>query len=385
MIRGNNNTSIPIGRIFGIPISLDWSWFLIVAFLTWSLATGLFQSYAGPLAWGLGMAAALLLFGSVLLHELGHAVTAMAFRIPVRRIRLMIFGGVAELGDESPHAAGEFFVAVAGPVVSFALAGFLGMGWFALSSFSLGAASVQGPAAALAGYLARINLMLAIFNLIPGFPLDGGRVFRALVWFISGSLSKATRIAGGVGRVVGFAFIGVGVYMLLTGNVSNGLWIAFIGMFLQNAAVQQVRAQQLRDVLDGYTVERIMSANYATLPADVTLKRLVDAAVMGSGRRSYVVTDGGQVAGVLTLERVRSVPMADWATTTIGQAMTPVEAGRAIQPDTGLWTALQRMELGGLTLLPVMQDGALQGVVRREDIFQVLAQVRAFGPRVVPL
>lgn len=387
MIR-ENSTSLPLGRILGIPISLDWSWFLIFGVLTWSLATGYFPDrfgYSGTLSWSLGAGAAILLFVSVLLHELGHAVLAMAFHIPVRRIRLMIFGGVAELGDESPNAAGEFLVAIAGPVVSALLGLGLGALWLLMSQFTLAPAAVQGPASALAGYLARINLLLAAFNLIPGFPLDGGRVLRAAVWFMTGSLSKATRVAGGVGRLVGFGFIGLGLFQLLTGQVTNGIWIAFIGMFLQSAATQQMRAQRVREVLDGQTVQQVMSNNYATLPVDVSLQRLVDAAIMGSGGRSYVVTDNDEVVGVLTIDGVRSVPMANWAQTTIGQAMTPVGDGRSIAPTTGLWTALKHMELSGLSLLPVVDDGVLLGVARRDDIFRFLASQRPTGPRLIRL
>ncbi|MEJ2149874.1 MAG: site-2 protease family protein, partial [Chloroflexota bacterium] len=223
---------IPLGKVFGIQVGLDYSWFLIIALLTSSLALNYFPAqFAGwstALYWVLGGGAALMLFASVLLHEFGHSLVALAYHIPVRRIRLMFFGGVAEIGDEPTSATAEFRIAIAGPLVSFALAGL-----FYLAYAALNVTGALVPVTALLGYLALINLTLAIFNLVPAFPLDGGRVLRAAVWGITGDMSRSTRIAVGVGRVIAFAMIGAGVFQMLVGSFASGLWTMFIGFFVQ--------------------------------------------------------------------------------------------------------------------------------------------------------
>lgn len=376
----NRGKSIPLGRIFGIPIGLDYSWFLIFVLLVWSLSTNYypvrFGNWAEGLYWGAGALTAVLLFVSVLLHELGHAIAALAFHIPVRRIRLLFFGGVAELGDEAPHAGGEFLVAVAGPAVSLLIAIVLGFGWLG--------ASLQGapePVVALFGYLAFINLILAVFNMIPGFPLDGGRVLRAALWGFTGSMSRATRIAATIGRIVAFGFIGFGIFQILTGSLFNGLWSGFIGMFLQGAASAEVQSQQVRDSLAGRTVGQVMRRNYASLPADVSVQQLLDAHVLGFGNRTFVVTNGGEAVGLLTLENVQRVPLGERHVTTVAEAMTPLARSAPITPDTALWDALRQMELEQLGQVPVVEDGEITGLLRRDDVFAFLYDLRRFGTR----
>jgi Zn-dependent protease len=214
-----NRQTISLGRILNIPIGLDYSWFLVFALLTWTLATSYFpaefRNWSTGQYWIVGAATALLMFASVLLHELGHSVVAMRYKIPVRSITLFIFGGVAQIASEPPSAGAEFWIAIAGPVVSFALAIFFG-----LLQPVVGAVA---PLLALAKYLAYINGTLALFNLIPGFPLDGGRVFRAIVWGVTRNLRRATLIAANVGRLIAFLFILFGAWQIVTGNLSNGL------------------------------------------------------------------------------------------------------------------------------------------------------------------
>jgi Zn-dependent protease len=246
--------SIPLGRILGIPIGLDYSWFLVFALVTWSLAGSYFpEQYPGwstGLYWTIGLATSLLFFASVLLHEFGHSVIALRNGIPVRSITLFIFGGVAQIGREPGSPGVEFRVAIAGPIVSLALAGLFGaLGWFGAS---------LAPLAALATYLAYINGSLALFNLIPGFPLDGGRVFRAIVWQVTHSFRRATEIAGGAGHLFAWLFIFWGVWQMFGGNFVGGLWIAFIGWFLENAATASVQQMTLERLLTGHTVGEIM-------------------------------------------------------------------------------------------------------------------------------
>ncbi len=229
---------IPLGSILGIPVGLDYSWFLIFALLTALLANSYypaeFSAWPQPLYWFMGAVTALLFFASVLLHELGHSLIALMHRIRVRSITLHIFGGIAEIADEPPSAAVEFQVAMAGPLTSFILAGI----FYALKPLLT---SVQ-PLLGLAEYLAYINLSLALFNLVPGYPLDGGRVFRSLVWAVTGSMRRATVIAANVGRGFAFLFIFLGLWQFFSGNPGGGLWIAFIGWFLNTEA----RAELMR-------------------------------------------------------------------------------------------------------------------------------------------
>ncbi len=237
-----------------ISIRLDYSWFLVFAFLTWSLAVSYYPFETGGLSpmiyWIMGAVTAIMLFGSVLLHELGHSIIALHYKIPVRKITLFIFGGVAEIGAEPPSASAEFFIAIAGPIVSFALAAFFNLAQTILGHFT--------PLLVLARYLALINGSLALFNLIPGFPLDGGRIFRALVWGITHNLRRATWIAANIGRVIAFLFIAFGIWQIFSGDL-GGLWIAFIGWFLQGAASSQLQQQTIQGLLAGHAVSEAMN------------------------------------------------------------------------------------------------------------------------------
>lgn len=312
--------AIPLGRILGIPIGLDYSWFLVFVLLTWTLAVGYYPAEFGnwPVVqyWLIAALTALLLFGSVLLHELGHSVVAMRYRIPVRSITLFIFGGVAQIGAEPPSASAEFWIAIAGPAVSFALALLFGLLQPIFAPIM--------PLLALTSYLAYINGALALFNLIPGFPLDGGRVFRAIVWGFSHNLRRATVIAGNLGRLIGFLFILFGVWQLFGGDFVNGMWIAFIGWFLESAAVAQVQQQRFQELLTGHKVSEVMRPDYTAISDDTTLQRMVDQHILGGGRRSLIVERGDDVAGLLTLHRVKEIPRGEWATTTVAQAMIPL-------------------------------------------------------------
>jgi Zn-dependent protease len=258
-----------------------------------------------------------MLFASVLLHELGHSVVALRFKVPVRSITLFIFGGVAQIGAEPPSAKAEFLIAIAGPIVSLALAVFFSVAQPAM-------AGIQ-PLWGLAKYLAYINFALVLFNLIPGFPLDGGRVFRALVWAATKNMRRATLIAANAGRFFGFLFIFVGVWQMFNGNFSGGLWIAFIGWFLDNAATQQVHQAMYQGLLSGHTVSQAMSSHCVTVPADLTLEQLVDEHILGGGQRCFLVTRDADTVGMITLHRIEEVPRYDWATTTAAQAMLPLE------------------------------------------------------------
>jgi Zn-dependent protease len=370
MIRHN----VPLGRIIGIPVGLDYSWFLIFALLTWFLAGTYFPAefhhWAPALYWVTGAATAILLFASVLLHELGHSVVALHYRIPVKSINMYIFGGVAQIGAEPPSAAAELFIAIAGPAVSLALAGFF---WVAKPVV----AGIQ-PLWGLCKYLAYINLVLVAFNLIPGYPLDGGRVFRAIVWAITRNMRRATVIAANVGRAFGFLFIFVGVWQMVTGNL-GGLWLAFIGWFLDSAASAQVQQVMYQGLLAGHTVAQAMSGRCVAVPADLTLQQLVDEHVLASGQRCYLVQRGEATLGLMTLHRLREVPRSEWPTTRAGEVMLPMETLKRIGPDTELWSALQEMDRDGVNQLPVVSDGRVVGMLTREDVITFLRTLRELG------
>lgn len=367
--------NIPLGRILGIPIGLDYSWFLIFALLTWSLAVSYypaeFKNWPHVLYWVMGAVTAIMLFASVLLHELGHSVVALRYKIPVRSITLFIFGGIAQIGTEPPSAAAEFFVAIAGPIVSLALAAF----------FSVVKPVVAGiePLWGLAKYLAYINMALVLFNLVPGYPLDGGRVFRAIVWAVTRDMRRATLIAAKVGRFFGFVFIFVGILRMFGGDF-GGLWIAFIGWFLDNAANAQVHQVMFQGLLTGHTVSQAMSRSCITVPADLALQQLVDEHILGgSGQRCFLVNRGENTIGLMTLHRIKEVPRGEWPTTSAAQVMLPLEKLKRIGPDAELWSALQQMDRDGVNQLPVMSDGRVIGMLSREDVITFLRTLQEFG------
>lgn len=370
-----NRQTIPLGRIFGIPIGLDYSWFLIFGLLTWTLAVSYFpsefQNWPTAQYWIIGAVTAVMLFVSVLLHELGHSVVALRYKIPVRSITLFIFGGVSQIGAESPSAAAEFWIAIAGPIVSLALAGFFGLLQPVVSGIA--------PLLALTKYLAYINGSLFLFNLIPGFPLDGGRVFRAIVWSMTHSLRRATLVAANVGRGIAYLFIFVGVWQMFTGNFGNGLWIAFIGWFLESAAVAQVQQQRIQEVLAGRPVSQVMSRNYATIPVDITLQQLVDHHILGNGQRSFIVKQGDHAVGLLTLHHLKKVPRDQWPTVTVAQAMLPLAQTKSVRPDADLWAALEEMDRDGVNQLLVTSGGQLAGILSREDFISYLRTLQAVG------
>jgi Zn-dependent protease/CBS domain-containing protein len=367
--------TISLGRLFGIPLELDLSWFLIFALMTWMLAVGYypveFTGWPQVEYWLVGAATALMLFVSVVLHELGHSIVAQRYQIVVRRITLMVFGGVSDIATEPPSAGAEFWMAIAGPAVSFALAGILTLLRPAFTSIP--------PLLALVTYLAYINAILGLFNLIPGFPLDGGRVFRAIIWSATKNLRRATLIAANVGRFIAFGFILIGVWQALTGNLINGIWIAFIGWFLESAAVGQIQQQMLTGLLQGHKVREAMSTQFATVPAEETLQQLVDNKILAGGGRSFVVQEAGEPVGFLTIHQVREVPREQWGQTTARERMMPLSKTHSITPEEGMMEAMKEMDSDGVNQLPVMLEGRMLGLLSRESIITYLRNAQELG------
>jgi len=370
-----NRRTIPLFRILGIPIGLDYSWFVIFALITWMLAANYypreFQNWSVPLYWFMGAFTAIMLFVSVLLHELGHSVVALYFKVPVRGITLFLFGGVAEIAKEPPSARVEFLIAIAGPIVSLALAGL----FFLFQS-------VPGDVEPLVGvtkYLLYINMSLVIFNLIPGFPLDGGRVFRAFIWAVTKNLRTATIVASHSGRFFGFLFIMVGVWQIFGGNYGGGIWIAFIGWFLDNAASQQLNQAVFKGLLSGHTVSQAMSTSCETVPANLDLQDLVDNHILKTGRRCFLIKTEPNGFGLVTLHRIKEVPRHDWATTSAAQVMLPMAQLKRTSPDSDLWSALEQMDRDGVNQLPVVNGDQLVGMLSREDAISFLRRLQALG------
>ena len=370
-----NKSTLSLGRILGIPIGLDYSWFLIFALLTWSLSTSYypteFTDWPAIQYWIVGAATAILMFASVLLHELGHSVVSLRYKVPVRSITLFVFGGVARVGAEPPSAIAEMWIAIAGPAVSFALAIFFG-----LLQPIVGAIA---PLLALVKYLFYINGVLALFNLIPGFPLDGGRIFRAFVWRVTHNLRRATLVAASLGRFIAYLFILLGVWQMFTGNFGNGLWIAFIGWFLENAAASEIRQQTIQDLLAGHYVADAMRRDYTVVKPGDTLEQLVNEHILGAGRRSLIVEQNDKVVGLLTLHDVKEIPRSDWTTTTTAQAMIPAERMKRTRADAELGDALKEMDRDGVNQLPVMVGDQIQGVLGRDDVISLLRTMAEFG------
>ncbi len=366
---------LSVGRIAGIPISLDYSWFLIFFLLTWSLGASYFPSqfpgWASWEYWTIGALATVLLFVSVLLHELGHATAARHYHIPVREITLFIFGGVAQIQEEPKSAWSEFWIALAGPVVSLAL-GLL------FNALALAASSIS-QVYAIFSYLGYVNLALFAFNLIPGFPLDGGRVLRAILWGASKDTARATIIAANVGRFIAYAFIALGMVMILHGNFFDGIWMAFIGWFLESAAIAQVQHQKLRDILSRYHVAQAMNRRLALLPAHTTLDVLVHQHLLGSGKRAYVVQRNGVPLGILTIHQTKKVPKEQWKVTTAADVMIPMAQARTISPDDDLWSALSAMDREGVNQLLVVENGQIVGMLSREDVVSFLQTLHELG------
>jgi Zn-dependent protease/CBS domain-containing protein len=355
-----------IGRIFGIPIFLHASWFIIFVLITLSLAV--YFAHLNPhwtrvQHWTVGIATSLLFFGSVLFHELAHSVVALHYRIPVVSITLFVFGGIARIGREPSSARQEFNIAVAGPISSYLLAA-----GFYLISISLSGSEML---VALATWLAQINFLLATFNLIPGFPLDGGRILRAAVWAWKKDFAAATRVASRGGQLFAYLLIFIGIVQAVTGNLVGGLWLAFIGWFLLTAAQESYAQVAVRNMLRDLRAADIMSAEVPTIPRDISLDEFVRE-LFRTGRRCHLVVDNGELVGMMTVHALNRVPRDDWPTTSVQAAMIPSGAIHWVRPGEPLLSILERMQSGDVNQMPVVEDGRIIGLISRDSILRVI-------------
>jgi Zn-dependent protease/predicted transcriptional regulator len=360
-----------IGRILGIPIYLHSSWVFIFALITYSLKAGLTElhpAWTSTQQWTVGILTSLLFFCSVLFHELSHSVIAQHYKIRVVSITLFIFGGLARIGREPSKAIQEFNIAVAGPLASFFLYGlFLSLTKAFPGSEMLGA---------LAGWLAYINLRLAVFNLLPGFPLDGGRIFRAIIWHYTKDFSRATRIAGTSGRLVAYGMMVYGATRALRGDWATGVWMAFIGWFLLDAARESVAQVDIQETLAGLRATDVMSHEVPIIPRDISLEEY-GAEVLRTGRRCHIVITDDRLVGMMNVHTLNSVPREEWAHNSVQAAMIPREKILWATPDEPLLPLLQRLLAADINQMPVVsgseENGAhIVGMVTRDSILRVM-------------
>jgi Zn-dependent protease/CBS domain-containing protein len=356
-------------RIWGIPVRVHVSWLVIVGLLTWSLSVGYFPQVVPDLPaaayWTKGLLATLLLFVSVLLHELSHSIAARWYGIPVSGITLHIFGGVSQLEREPDRPGMEFAVAIVGPLTSFAIAAALVVGQGILQP-------APGGRAVMA-YLVLVNTVVGIFNLVPGFPLDGGRLLRSLLWKLKGSLHWATRVATGVGSGFAFVLIGLGVFRVLRGEFVGGLWFVLIGMFLRQAAQGSYQQLVLRHTLAPLKVQDIMRREVIQVPPDLPVGRVVDEFFWRHHVSTFPIVGDGRVVGILTLDRVKQLPRERWAETPARDVMVPFSDALATTPDSSAWEAFEKLARNGVGRLAVMDRGRLVGYLSIRDVVHILA------------
>ncbi len=373
-------SSFRVGSIAGIDIYINPSWFIVIVFLTISLAIGWFPSlvpgYTTAAYVFLGLLASLLLFVSVLLHELAHSLVARARGLPVKSIVLFIFGGVSNIEQEPERPGVEFQMAFVGPLVSLLIGGLA-----FLVLYLLGGS--RSPLGAVFTYLAASNVLLGIFNLIPGFPLDGGRVLRSIIWKITGDFRRATRIATIVGEVIAYLLIMGGILLFFTGNTFSGIWIGFTGWFLLSAA-QSSNAQVAFDTaFRGVVVSQVMDTHVETAPANISVQRLVDEYFLPHALHSAFVMQGERFAGIITLNEVRHIVREEWSKTVVGLVMTPVERFQVAKPQQPIGDALKLMVAQKMNELPVVEDGQLVGVLSREGIVHYIEVRRSLNVKSV--
>ena len=368
--------SFRIGKIAGIDIDINVSWIIILVLLTVSLATGWFpQLYPGwstATYWVVGFISALLLFVSVLLHELAHSFVARRRGLPVKNITLFIFGGVSNIEREPTSPGVEFQMAVVGPLTSL----LIGIVCFLLQLPLRGSNS---PLEGILFYLAVTNVLLGIFNLIPGFPLDGGRVLHSIIWKITGNMRQSTRAAALVGQVIAYLFIFGGIWLFFTGYILDGIWIGFIGWFLLSASQSANTQGNLQSALRGVTVGEVMNPTPPTVPANISLQKLIDEYFLLHGLRFALVMQADRLAGLITLSDIRHVPREQWGYTPVDQVMIPVERLHAVSPQQSLNDVLPLMAGRDVNQLPVVQNGIPVGILSRDAIVQYLEVRRGLG------
>ena len=367
--RGRAGTSgtFWLGQVAGIDVGIHYTWLIAFALITFSLAVGFFPFVSPGLStglyWVMGAISAILLFISVLIHEFCHSLVAKARGIPVSNITLFIFGGISNIQEEPQDPGQEFVIAIVGPLSSLVLAGVF---W----GIYLVVGQVPGLAAVLF-YLAIVNLLLGLFNLLPGFPLDGGRVLRSIIWAITGNLYQATNWATGAGQVFAFLLIILGVLEIFAGSFLSGIWIAFIGWFLNGAAESSRRQVAMQQAFRGVRVRDLMTPNPPVVEPSLPVRVMIEEYALRRGARALLVVTDGRLAGIVTLSDLHKLPPERWSDTTVGQIMTPVPLV-TVEPNADLQSALRLMGQRDLNQLPVVDHGTLVGLLTRSNVIRYL-------------
>ena len=364
--------SIRIFSLFGFDVKIDISWLVLAFLITWSLAQGLFPYYFKDLSpgtyWWMGIFGALGLFFSIIFHELSHSLIARNFGLPIKGITLFIFGGVAHMEEEPSSAKAEFMMAIAGPVSSI----ILGIALYALRTAGrIGNWPV--PVTGVIDYLAIINWILAGFNLLPAFPLDGGRVLRSILWKWKQNIGWATRISSRIGSLFGFLLIAMGVIQFFSGNLIGGIWWFMIGLFLQNAARMSYQQLITRRALEGESVKSLMITDPVTVPPTITIKELVEDYIYKHHYKMFPVVDADKLIGCITTRQIRQVPKEEWQSKRISEIANTCSAENTIHPDTDVVKVLSLMNRTRNSRLMVIEGDRLLGIIALKDIMNFLS------------
>jgi Zn-dependent protease/predicted transcriptional regulator len=366
--------SLKLGRVLGIDIGVHYSWVIIAFLIVFSLA-GQFRlanpQWTPQLIWALAGITALLFFASILIHELSHAAVAKSRGMSVQSITLFALGGVANIEKESTDAKSEFWMAIVGPITSVVI-GFIFLGLARATGWRLEIGTPASPFGAAFLWLGYINIALAIFNMIPGYPLDGGRVFRAIVWQVTGSMARATRIAAGVGQFIAGALIVFGLLRFLMSGSFGGLWTAFIGWFLSQASSASSAETVATAALTGVRVGDVMSKDCATVDGTMNLRIFAEEYLLRTGRRCFIVLENGRQAGLVSINELKDMKRERWPFTTVAEIAIPLDHIKTVSPDTPVTEALQIMVRENANQLPVVSNGTVIGAITRVNVFQFL-------------
>ncbi len=364
--------SIRLFTLFGFEVKIDASWLIIAAVITWSLAMELFPFYVKDLSagvyWLMGALGAIGLFFSIIFHEMSHSLVARRFGLPIKGITLFIFGGVAQMEDEPSSPKAEFLMAIAGPISSVILSAIF-YGILASGNYFYWPKTVT----VIIGYLAFINLALAAFNLIPAFPLDGGRVLRSGLWRWKNNIKWATMIASRIGSAFGIILILLGIFQIFISRFINGLWWVMIGMFMQNAAQMSYRQLLARETLEGEKVERFMKKNPITVSPTLTLENLVEDYIYKYHYKMFPVIDENNILGMITTKRLKEVSREDWKRKTVNNVMIKCSAENTITPDTDAVKAMALMNRTGNSRILVADENKLSGILTLKDIMKFIS------------
>ena len=366
-------SQIKIGTVFGVELGLHYSWLVIALLITFSLAAQFHaenRNWSDAVVWSVSILTGVLFFACLFAHELSHAVVAKARGIPIHKITLFLLGGVAQIEKEASDAKTEFWMAIVGPFTS----GMLGLILLALA-WGCGWVPRTTPATpgiALLVWLGYINLGLGAFNMIPGFPLDGGRVLHAILWWAMNDAERSTRAAAFVGQVIAVLFITFGILRFFQGAGLGGLWIAFIGWFLLQAAGASYMQVRTRTLLRGLRVKDVMSTDCETVDPNVSLQDFVQQQLLPTGRRCFLVVQDSRLLGLITPQEVRGVDPAAWPSTTVRSVMVSGDKIHFVSPDMPAMEALETMGREDVNQLPVMSNGRVEGIVTRAHVLQVL-------------